>query len=245
MERGIKSIGVALSPDLIHLFDLEGSVVVVVDILRATSSITTALAYGVTSVRPVRSLSECRKLQEAGYVGAAERRGQKVDGFDLGNSPFEYMQPELEGRSIALTTTNGTDAVMRSKGANQILIGSFLNYSVLVNYLKKLPYDIIIHCAGWKGQVNMEDTLFAGALLDKLMDECDVYSDASEIARHLYQKARGNLFDFLSECSHVQRLLQLGLEDDIRYCLEFDKYNIIPILKNGEIARLTLKDMLF
>jgi 2-phosphosulfolactate phosphatase len=245
MRESIKSIGVCLSPDLIHLYDLPGSIVVVVDILRATSCITTALAHDISAVRPVGSLSDCQALQQQGYIGAAERRGQKVDGFQLGNSPISYMNPELEGKSVALTTTNGTDAIMKSKEANQVLMGSFLNYSVLVNYLKKLPYDIIIHCAGWNGQVNMEDTIFAGAVVEELFNDCEVISDAALLAKQIYHSAKDNMYEFLEECSHVQRLLHLDLEEDIRFCLQYDKYNILPVLRDNEIVKMTLKDMLF
>jgi 2-phosphosulfolactate phosphatase len=219
--------------------------VVVVDILRATSCITTALAHNIAAMRPVGSLADCQVLQQQGYIGAAERRGQKVDGFQLGNSPFSYMNPELEGKKVALTTTNGTDAIMKSREANQVLMGSFLNYTVLINYLKKLPYDIIIHCAGWNGQVNMEDTIFAGAVVDELYDECDVHSDAALLARHIFQSAKENMYQFLHDCSHVQRLLHLDLEEDIRFCLKYDKYNILPVLRDNEIVKMTLKDMLF
>ena len=245
MRESIKSIGVCLSPDLIHLYDLPGSVVVVVDILRATSCIVTALAHNIAAVRPVGSLSDCQVLQQEGYIGAAERGGQKVEGFQLGNSPFSYMNPELEGKNIALTTTNGTDAIVRSKEANQVLVGSFLNFAVLINYLKKLPYDIIIHCAGWNGQINMEDTIFAGAVVDELIAECEVVSDAALLARQTFLSTKDDMIQFLSECSHVQRLMQLDLEDDILFCLQYDKYNILPVLRGEEIVKMTLKDMLF
>ncbi len=245
MKESIKSIDVCLTPDLIHLHDLPGSVVVIVDILRATSCIVTALAHNISAVRPVGSLNDCNLLQQKGYVGAAERRGQKVEGFQLGNSPFSYMNPDLEGKKIALTTTNGTDAIMRSKSANQVLVGSFLNFTVLINYLKQLPYDIIVHCAGWNGQVNMEDTVFAGAVVNELINDCEVVSDAPFLARQMFLSARDDVANFLSDSSHVQRLLRLDLEEDIRFCLQYDKYTILPVLRGEEIVKMSLKDMLF
>jgi 2-phosphosulfolactate phosphatase len=241
----MKVVDVCLSPLLIDAYDLRGTVVVVADILRATSSITTALAHGVEAIRPVETLAECLELIEQGYIGAAERGGQKVDGFDLGNSPIDYMQDRLHGQRIAMTTTNGTMAIARTRDANQVIVGSFLNYGPVVNYLKNLPYDVLLVCAGWKGKVNMEDTLFAGAVLDGLHGVFEMDGDAARAALHLYRKARKDLFGFLQGASHVERLLHLGLENDIRFCLEFDKYPIVPVLKQDHLVKLGVKDMLF
>ena len=135
----MKKIDICLSPDLIHQYDLASNVVVVIDILRASSSITTAIAHGVRAIRPVETLGECRELKLQGHIGAAERGGKKVGGFDMGNSPFCYMNPELEDTNIAMTTTNGTITLKKSKGALQVVIGSFLNFSALLSYLERLP----------------------------------------------------------------------------------------------------------
>lgn len=245
MPQSIKYISTCLSPELIHLYNLPGTVVVVVDILRATSCITTAIAHHIRAIKPVESLVECKKWQDRGYIGAAEREGQRVDGFELGNSPFSFMNPDLEGKSIAFTTTNGTEAIVRSAGANQVIIGAFINFHSLVNYLKKLPYDVIILCAGWKGKINMEDTLFAGAVIESLLDDFDLDGDAARVALQIYRSGKDNMYDFLSSCSHMKRLRRLGLEEDIHFCLQFDKYNVIPILKEGQIVKMSLSDMLF
>jgi 2-phosphosulfolactate phosphatase len=129
----MKNISVCLSPELIHLFNLEDKTVVVVDILRATSTMTTAFAFGIDKVKPMDDLEKCRNLKDHGYVIAAERGGQMVEGFDYGNSPFSYMNPELKGKKIAFTTTNGTLAIHKSMEASHILIGSFLNLKAVVN----------------------------------------------------------------------------------------------------------------
>jgi len=245
MSDSIKSVTVCLSPELIHLYNLPGSVVVVVDILRATSCIVTAIAHGVTSIKPVSSLSECDYWKSKGYIGAAERGGQTVDGFDLGNSPFSYMDPTLEKQNIALTTTNGTEAIMRSKAANQILIGAFLNFNALVNYLKKLPYDVIIHCAGWNGKINMEDTIFAGALVNDLKKEFNTENDAALAALSLFDQSKNNLKEYLSEASHYKRLNHLGLQKDIDFCLEYNRYTAIPTLVNDHLVKMGFNEMLF
>ena len=245
MSDLLKSVTVCLSPELIHLYNLPGSVVVVVDILRASSCIVTGISHGVTAFKPVATLNECDFWRSRGYVGAAERGGHMVEGFKLGNSPFSYMNPELQGRNIALTTTNGTEAIMRSKAANQVLIGAFLNFESLANYLKNLSYDIIIHCAGWNGKVNMEDTLFAGALVNELKEEFNTENDAALAAKSLYDLAKNDIKGYLAEASHYKRLQHLGLQKDIDYCFRFNQYTAIPVLKNDHLVKMGFNDMLF
>lgn len=241
----MKSIDICLSPDLIHQHDLSGSVVVVIDILRASSSITTAIAHGVDQVRIVEKLPECRELMMQGYIGAAERGGKKVGGFDLGNSPFSFMNPELEDTKIAMTTTNGTMALKKAQSALQVVIGSFLNYSAMLAYLERLPCNILLFCAGWKGKVNMEDTLFAGAIIHGLKQMFEYDSDVPLMAAALYRQSKSNLKSAIEDTSHVKRLLKLGLEKDIDFCLKTDTYKVIPVLKGDFISKMKLSDMLF
>ena len=241
----MKKIDICLSPDLIHQYDLASNVVVVIDILRATSSITTAIAHGVKAIRPVETLGECRELKLQGHIGAAERGGKKVGGFDMGNSPFSFMNPELEDTKIAMTTTNGTITLKKSKGALQVIIGSFLNLSALLSYLERLPCDLLLHCAGWKGTVNLEDTLFAGAIVHGLKQMFEYKSDVPLMASNLYKMAKNNLKSAIQDSSHVSRLMDLGLEKDIDFCLKFDEYKVIPVLKGNYITKMKLSDMLF
>ncbi len=241
----MKKIDICLTPDLIHQHDLSGMIVVMIDILRASSSITTAIAHGVAAVRPVESLAECRELKLQGYIGAAERGGKKVGGFDIGNSPFSFMNPELEDKTIAMTTTNGTTTLRKSKGALQVIVGSFLNYSALLAYLERLPCDILLHCAGWKGKVNLEDTLFAGALIHGLKQLFEYDSDVPLMALNLYKQSKNDLKSAIADSSHVSRLIGLGLEKDVDFCLKFDEYKVIPVLKGNYITRMKLSDMLF
>ena len=190
-------------------------------------------------------MPECRQLKLEGYVGAAERSGKKVGGFDIGNSPFSFMNPELEDQKIALTTTNGTIALKKSAGALQVIIGSFLNYSATLAYLERLPCDILLVCAGWKGKVNMEDTLFAGAIIHGLKQLFTYDSDAPLLALQLYRQAKDDLKSAIEKSSHVKRLLDLGLEKDIDFCLKYDEYKSIPVLKGDYITKMKLSDMLF
>jgi 2-phosphosulfolactate phosphatase len=232
----MKSIDVCLSPDLMHLYRVEERTVVVVDILRATSCMTTALAHGITQIFPVAKLEECLARKSDTTYTAGERDGKKVDGFDLGNSPFEYMQDHLKGKQIAFTTTNGTQAIEKSLSAREIIIGSFLNLSAVVNYLRGTTNNILVVCAGWKGRFNLEDTLFAGALVEHLQDTVNSECDAPLAAQHLYTLARHDMPGFLRNSSHVQRLAKLGIEKDIIFCLTPDQYNVLPVLRNGVLS---------
>lgn len=229
----MRKLDVCLSPDLMHLYHVNEHAIVVVDILRATSCMTTAFAHGIESISPFAKLEDCLSMKSQGYVTAGERDGKKVDGFDLGNSPFEYMHPSLKGSKIAFTTTNGTQAIAKSLDAQEIVIGSFLNLSAVVKHLKQLPYNVLIVCAGWKGRVNLEDTLFAGALADNLKEEMEFACDAPLLAMGLYQQGKNNMMEYLKDSSHVRRLAQLKIRKDIEFCLTPDQYNVVPVLKNG------------
>jgi 2-phosphosulfolactate phosphatase len=232
-------IDVCFSPQMIHLYDLEGKIVVIVDILRATSCMTTAIAYGVGSIIPVAGIDECKILQQKGLLAAAERDGHKVDGFDLDNSPFSYMSENLKGKSIAVTTTNGTQAISMSVKADEIIIGSFLNLSTVASYIVKSKKEVIVLCAGWKGKVNLEDTLFAGALISKVKEWLTPVDDAPLMAEMMYEKSKQNLLQVVSTSSHVQRLKRLNIEKDIEFCLTHDAYQVLPVLKQGKLVGIT------
>lgn len=227
----MRSIDVCLSPELLHLYDIEGKIVVVIDILRATSCMTTALAHGIRSIRPVASLEECRTLKDSGVICAAERDGKKAEGFDIGNSPFSYMNSGLKGKDVAMTTTNGTLAISLSKSAKQVIVGSFLNLAALSDYLLKQQADILLLCSGWKGKVNLEDTVFAGAVVENLKGHFAPYCDAPLAAQHLYNLAKTDMVAFLQNSSHVKRLRKLNIEEDIEFCLSLNKFKTIPVLE--------------
>ncbi len=232
----MKTIDVCLSPELMHLYDVRDKTVVVVDILRATSCMVTAFAHGVKSITPMANLEDCRKMSDKGFITSGERNGEKVDGFDKGNSPFEYMNEDIRGNDIAFTTTNGTLAIEKSKHAKELIIGSFLNHSAVTNHLRKTQNSILILCAGWKGRVNLEDTLFAGAVIEQMRGVATPDDDAPLASFHLYQKAKNNLVGFLNESSHVKRLNRLNIREDIEFCLTPDQYKVVPTLVNGRLV---------
>ncbi len=239
----MRSIDVCLSPELISLYDIKGRIIVVIDILRATSCMTTAFAHGVKSILPVASLEECRKLKNEGFTCAAERDGKKEDGFDLGNSPFSYMEENLKDQNIAMTTTNGTLAITLSKDAKQVIVGSFLNLSALVDYLSGQNDNIILLCSGWKGKVNLEDSIFAGAVVEALQGKFAMECDAPLLAMHLYKAAKYDMADFLKDSSHVKRLRKLNIQEDIVFCLTKDKYDVIPVLQGKVLVKMEIQDV--
>jgi 2-phosphosulfolactate phosphatase len=201
--------------------------------LRATSCMTTAFAHGIKSIAPFATLDDCLAMKAQQHFTAGERNGEKVEGFDLGNSPFEYMEENLKGKNIAFTTTNGTQAIIKSLGAKEIIIGSFLNLSAVVEYLKNGSNNILVVCAGWKGRFSLEDTLFAGAIVELIKEHAAVECDSPLAAQHLYNLAKKDLVSFLKDSSHVKRLNRLDIHKDIVFCLTPDQYDVVPKLKNG------------
>lgn len=236
----MRTIDICFSPTELPLHNLSDKVVVVVDILRATSSMCTAIAHGVERIIPVSTLEECRVLQQLGYLVAAERDGKKAEGFDFGNSPFSFMDESLQGKTIAMTTTNGTHAIAKSRAAREVIIGSFLNLEAVCDYLLQQPYNILILCAGWKGKANLEDTLFAGAVVDELDGYLEFESDAPLMAATLYKAGRNNLRAFLEQSSHVRRLQKLEIHKDTDYCLQQSVFNVIPVLEGNALVKLQM-----
>jgi 2-phosphosulfolactate phosphatase len=234
-----RKIEVCFTPALLPLYNNSNAIVVVIDIFRATSSICYGIDNGAEAIIPVASVEECKSYESKGYLLAAERDGKVVDGFDFGNSPFAYAEDKVNGKTIVLTTTNGTHAIDESKKtAYQVIIGSFLNLTAVCNYLKTQDKDVFLLCAGWKNKFNLEDTLFAGAIVYQLKDEDYFLDDASIAAHDLYQLAKDDLSAYTSKTSHSERLKKLGIEEDIKFCLNVDITSTIPVLKNGRLIKL-------
>lgn len=232
----MNKIEVCLTPDLIHQHELEGKIVVVVDIFRATSCIVTGLANGVSAIKPVGEIDETFELGKQGYFMAGERGGKKVDGFDMGNSPFEYMEEKLSEKKVAISTTNGSKAILKSSGAEKILIGAFLNLKATVAYLLEANKSVVVHCAGWKGTVNIEDTLYAGALIDELLEEMEMAGDSAVVAHQLYVGNHENTEAIAGESSHAKRLAGFGVEKDLVFCMTENEYNIVVKLEGEHLV---------
>lgn len=223
----MRKVEICFSPDLIHLHELNGKIVVVVDIFRATSTMVAALAHGVREILSFADLEECRLMKEQGYLIGGERNGLTAPGFEMGNSPVAYLNNDYTGRKLAMTTTNGTQAIEKSKGAQEILIGAFPNLQATVAHIQAQDLDVLIHCAGWKGHFNLEDSLYAGALVKALESTHHSEEDGALAMKSLFEKEGHNLKGFLSQASHAKRLQNHGIERDIDFCLTLDLYEIV------------------
>jgi 2-phosphosulfolactate phosphatase len=214
----------SLSPALLHLYDVSNSIVVIIDILRATSTIATALNNGAKCVIPVDSVSRCIEL------------GKQIDGI----SPFEYPTDFIGNKTLVLTTTNGTRLLQMAldKNAQGIITGAFVNLSSVCDYLVEMKQNVILGCAAWKDKVNLEDSLFAGAVISRIGKQFTINCDSSHMAEALYKSGEKDLFGFMkqNEASHYHRLMGFGLEKDIRYCLTADEANVLPIYKEGKLV---------
>ena len=233
----------ALSPALLHLYDVNHAIVVIIDVLRATSTIATALHNGAKCVIPVDSVAKCIELgRQIDGITAGERDGMIAEGLEHGNSPFEYPREFIGGRTLVLTTTNGTKLLHMAldRGAGQIITGSFPNLKAVCNYLVAQNVPVVLGCAAWKDRVNIEDMLFAGAVITRIKDHFSINCDSSKIAETVYLDAKADLFGFMQtkNASHYQRLMGYGLEKDIRYCLTADVADVLPLYENGKLIVL-------
>jgi len=231
----------SLSPALLHLYNVSNSIVVIIDVLRATSTIATVLYNGAKCIIPVDSVAECIRIgKQIEGITAGERDGQVAEGLSYGNSPFEYPKEFISGKTLVLTTTNGTKLlhIALDKGAKKIITGSFGNLSAVCDYLIEQKRHVILGCAAWKDRVNIEDTLFAGAVINRIKDHFDINCDGSQLASTMYEEAKENLFEFLKNknASHYHRLAKFGLEEDIRYCLTEDVTNVLCVYEGGKLV---------
>lgn len=240
MEPSQPQLFTCLSPSLLNLYEVDKSIVVIIDVLRATSTIATALHNGAKAIIPVDSVAECIRIgKQIDSITAGERDGKIAEGLDYGNSPFEYPREFIEGKTLVLTTTNGTRLLQLAldKNAKGIVTGSFPNLSAVCNYLIEQNQNIILGCAAWKNRVNIEDMLFAGAVIDRINKQFSINCDSSQIALTMYNSAKPNLFDFMKSknASHYQRLSGFGLQKDIQYCLTEDIANTLIVYEDGKL----------
>ena len=236
-----RNLYTCLSPALLDLYDISNSVVVIIDVLRATSTIATALHNRAASVIPVATVPQCIELGESvGGITAGERDGKVAEGLKYGNSPFEYPRTFIENKVLVLTTTNGTKLLHMAldRGAPEIITGSFPNLSAVCKHLIASEKDVLLGCAAWKDRVNLEDTLFAGAVIHHIKSHFNISCDSSGIAESMYLEAGEDRFDFMKSknATHYHRLMKYGLEKDIRYCLTADGANVLPIFKGDRLV---------
>jgi 2-phosphosulfolactate phosphatase len=239
-KKEIPSLNTVLSPSLLNLYDISDSTVVIIDVLRATSTIAAALYNGAKSVIPVDSVAGCIKLgKQMEVITAGERDGKIAEGLQYGNTPLQYSADFIKGKTLVLTTTNGTKLlhVALAANANAIITGSFCNISSVCDYLVRKKSNVVLACAAWKNRVNIEDTLFAGAVVNRIKQHFEMNCDASMIAESLYLQANGDLLNFMKEknASHYHRLMNYGLLEDIKFCLTEDNANVLSLYSGGRL----------
>jgi 2-phosphosulfolactate phosphatase len=235
-----KYIEVCFTPGEYAYYKDEFEIVVVIDVLRATSAICAAFDNGIEAIIPVPTVEEAWEYKQKGYLAGAERKGQIVEGFDFGNSPFSYMKEEFKGKEVVLTTTNGTKSLDVAKDAEIVVVGSFLNLDILSKWLAEQNKNVLCLCSGWQDKFNLEDTICAGAISEYLISTGQFTSveDSSIAAKYLYLSAKDNYLGYLKSSSHRRRLKNLNLNEDIKYCLTPNQTDVIPILKNGKLVKL-------
>ncbi len=228
-----------LSPKLLKLYDCNNAVVVIIDVFRATSTIATALFNGAKHIIPVDSVEKCIAIgTQTKGITAGERDGKVIEGLQYGNSPAEYPESFIKGKILVLTTTNGTKLLHMAlnAGAEKVITGSFPNLSAVCDFLIAENKNVILGCSAWKDKFNLEDTLFAGAVVNKVKEHFTIHCDSSLMAEEMYNLHQHDLFSFIRGLTHWHRLEKFGLEKDLEYCVTTDVANILPLYKNGALV---------
>lgn len=236
----VSKIELSLTP---ALYDYRGirehHTVVAVDILRATTAICAAFQAGVEAIVPLNSLEGLDHYKALGFISAAERGGRKVKDAECGNSPTEYLTMDLRGKKMAYSTTNGTVCILRGSDAERTLVGAFANITALTHQLLIEPQDLVILCSGWKNDFSIEDTLFAGALCQRLIESGAYASshDAVHMALDFWRMCDNRPYEYsMLHASHVQRLIGFGVQKDIEFAFQHDTCPLVPILREGILS---------
>ena len=236
-----KQIEVCFTPAVFNCFSHPDAVVIVVDVLRATSAICTAFMNGAANIIPVETIQEAREYKAKGYLVAAERDGFVLDFADFGNSPFNFTKERVEGKTIAYSTTNGTQAIKMASQCYQVAVGAYLNLTAISDWAINQNRDVIILCAGWKNKFSLEDSLLAGAITEKILEHSNYYTvcDSAIAAKDLWSVAKPNLLGYIEKTAQRSRLRQNGLDDVIDYCHTLDLTNIIPFYSGKILIGIT------
>lgn len=228
-----------LSPRLLDLYDVSNSVVVIIDVFRATSTIATALYNGAKKVIPVSGVQECIQLgRQLNAITAGERDGKIIEGLQHGNSPMEYQRSFIDGKVLVLTTTNGTRLLHMAlnKGAESVITGSFPNLNSVCEYIISSGKDVLLACSGWKDRFNIEDTMFAGAVVNEVKKHFTIHCDSSLMAGEMYNLHKRDMHSFIRKTTHWHRLASYGLEADLDFCLVPNVANALPLYKNQALV---------
>ncbi|MEX0723921.1 MAG: 2-phosphosulfolactate phosphatase [Gracilimonas sp.] len=240
----INYIDVFFSVQAFQEEELRGKSAVIIDVLRASSSITTAISHGAKKIIPVADMSDAMKIattmDQKDYLLCGEKNGTKIEGYHLGNSPAEYEPDVVEGKTLIFNTTNGTKAIKKASLANEVYVGSFLNQQSILNALKEHDDEIVLICSGWQGRLAIEDTLFAGSLLHAISggNLPDSAKDGAKVAFGLFEKYGDDLEGAISKSDHAKRLAELVPNDDIAFCCKVNEFDVLPGMRDGILTNL-------
>ena len=236
----MRKIEICFTPALYDLYHNINSNVVVIDIMRATTSICAAFEAGADKIIPVGTVEDAKKMKEAGYILAAERDGIVLDFADFGNSPNLFTPERVQGRTIAYSTTNGTQAINMAKDAKNVVIGAFINLSAVVEFLINDDADVVILCSGWKKRFNIEDTLCSGAIAFELLEsgKFSTICDSTHAAIDLWKVAEKDIMQYIEKAAHRHRLKGIVSDEIVQYCHTIDLVNVLPIFKNGQLVNM-------
>jgi len=230
-------------PEEIKNIELASKLVVMIDVLRASSTIVTALANGCRGFIPILSPDQVKEkaqqFEKERVILGGEREGIKIRGFDLGNSPREYKKEVVKDKTIIFSTTNGVKTLEMVKSAYEIIIGSFLNLQAVCDYCTNYQGDILIICAGRESKFSLEDTACAGMIINSLRDVFPVAcqeEDANLAAQLIYEEFGNNILEILRKSQHGRYLESIGLGEDLKFCSQLDFFHIVPIFRDGIIS---------
>ncbi len=240
MEKHI--LEVCFSPAIFCRYDCKDTIVVIIDILRASSAICTAFENGASEIIPVKEIEDAREFKKKGFLVAAERDGFVLDFADFGNSPFNFTREKIEGKTIVYSTTNGTRIIEMAASSYKTVIGSFLNISSLSKWLIKEERNVNLFCAGWKDRFSLEDAVCAGAIAYRLLESEKFFTicDSTYAAIDLWAMAEKNLTGYIEKAAQRSRLREKKLDDCIEFCLTPDFTEIIPVMEEGRLKPLRM-----
>ncbi len=241
MKNAKLRLETCLSPAMYSKHANDENIVVVVDILRATSSICTALHNGVKRIIPVATVEEAKVKKEEGFIVASERDGYVLDFADFGNSPFNFTVDRVKDKEIVYSTTNGTRCIHMASHSKAVVIGSFLNLTALTDWLIKQDAPVLIFCASWKDRFSLEDTVFAGALAEKLLEsgKYETICDAVIASLDLWSIAKTDLNGYIQKAAQKGRLAAKGLDDCIEFCHQPDFTTVVPQFSDGDLVAVS------